>query len=242
VPAWDPAASQETPPPLEPTAPPPPRYAPAQPWQPPAATATAWPPQAETWQASASPWQQQAPAAPAWPQQAAGFPDPSPPRAHIQTAKVQVLPTRGLWRPVLVSVAALLVLAASAVHLTFVPLDVLFTWRTPAPLYVASEPEGAIVKLDGVPLPDVTPTKIPIRRDRADHVIEMARPGFRSARDVVRFDRSVTLSIVISLQREGGIVIAPVSPEPSPAPALPAAAAPVGADGEATGKPGARPE
>ena len=36
-------------------------------------------------------------------------------------------------------------LAASAVHLAFVPLDVLVHWRTPAPLYVASEPEVVVV-------------------------------------------------------------------------------------------------
>jgi hypothetical protein len=142
-------------------------------------------------------------------------------RPHIQTAKVQVLPPRGLWRPVAVSIAALLVLAASAVHLAFVPLDVLFAWRAPVPLYVASEPEGAVVKLDGVPLPEVTPTKVPVRRDRVDHVIEIDHPGFRSARDVVRFDRSVTLSVLVSLQKQGGPPIAPVSAIPPPAPAVP---------------------
>jgi serine/threonine protein kinase len=145
-----------------------------------------------------------------------------PPRAHRPTARIQTLPT-GLWRPVAVTLAAVVVLAACAVHVAFIPLEVLFSWRKPAALYVQSEPPGGTAKLDGVPLGDPTPTKVPIKRDRLDHVLEVALPGFRSARQIVRYDRSVALSFVIPLQKESDVLIQPVSATPAPS-AEPAAA------------------
>jgi serine/threonine-protein kinase len=121
------------------------------------------------------------------------------PRRHHATDRV-ALPSGGRWRLVLLGVATLLLAAATAVHLAIVPLDVLYRWGAPAVLYVASEPEGAVVKLDGVSLPDVTPTRVPVKRDRFAHVLEVGRPGFHSAHELVRYDRSVTLSEVLTLQ------------------------------------------
>jgi serine/threonine protein kinase len=161
----------------------------------------------QTWQpAAAQTWQ------PASPMQ--DFP---PPRAHHPTTKVQILPS-GLWRPMVVAVAALVVLAALAVHLMFIPLDVLYAWRAPATLYVASEPEGGAVLLDGARLGGVTPTRVEVRRDRLEHRLEIEYPGFRPAREVIRYDRSVTLSALIALQKEGGPPIGPVGTVPPPSP------------------------
>jgi serine/threonine-protein kinase len=119
----------------------------------------------------------------------------------------QVKPT-GMWRLVVVAVAAGLILVAGAVHLTVIPLEVLFTWNTPVPLYVASDPEGAAVKVDGVPLADPAPTKTEVRRDRREHVLELAYPGHRPTREIVRYDRSVVLSFVLRLQKNDGAAAA----------------------------------
>ena len=80
----------------------------------------------------------------------------------------------------MVVLSALIIVAAWVVHTRVVPLEVLFTWPRPASLYVASEPEGASVKLDGVPLPYPTPAKAEVRRDRAEYDVIFLDPPFRS--------------------------------------------------------------
>jgi hypothetical protein len=110
------------------------------------------------------------------------------------------IPPPSLWRPVVVAVAAALLVAAFVVHAAVIPLEVLFTWGRPVALYVATEPEGAAVTVDGLPLGEPAPTKIEVRRDRADHVVEASLPGHRPAREVVRYDRSWVLSFVLRLQ------------------------------------------
>jgi hypothetical protein len=127
----------------------------------------------------------------------------------------------GIWRSVAVGVAAVLVISALIVHVGVIPLEVLASWKKPAQLYVASEPEGAVAKLDGVRLIDPTPTKIPVQRDRQDHVIEIEYPGYRAVREAVRLDRSVALSFMFTLEKEGGAEIAPVAPVRPPLGALP---------------------
>jgi hypothetical protein len=145
----------------------------------------------------------------------------APPR--LSGARLPVFPI-GLWRSVAVGVAAVLVIGALIVHVGVVPLEVLASWKKPAQLYVASEPEGGVAKLDGVRLLDATPTKIPVARDRQDHVLEIEYPGYRSVRESVRFDRSVALSFMFTLEKEGGAEIAPVGAAPARPPigALPA--------------------
>jgi hypothetical protein len=110
----------------------------------------------------------------------------------------------GLWPPVAVAVAAVLVLGASVVHIAFVPLDVLLVWRQPAQLVVTSEPDGAAITLDGVTATARTPLKQPIKRDRYDHVLDLALEGYLPVREIIRTDRSVDLSRAIVLQKDLG--------------------------------------
>jgi serine/threonine protein kinase len=137
------------------------------------------------------------------------------PRPHHETMRIGVR-SRGIWRPVAVAVLAVIILAPAAVHFAVIPLDILLIWTRPARLWIASDPDGAAVKLDGAPLTGTTPTNVEIRRDRKDHVIELTLPGFRPARETARYDRSVGLSHHIRLEKD-----------PEAAAAAAAAAAPV---------------
>ena len=83
------------------------------------------------------------------------------PSLRMTGARLPAFPI-GLWRSVAVGVAAVLVIGALIVHVGVIPLEVLASWKKPAQLYVASEPEGGVAKLDGVRLLDPTPTKIPV--------------------------------------------------------------------------------
>jgi eukaryotic-like serine/threonine-protein kinase len=149
------------------------------------------------------------------------------PRRRRETARVHV--RAGVpWRPVVVALAAMLLLAAGAVHLAFVPLDVLVVWRKPIALTVTSEPAGASVKLDGVALPGVSPTQATMRRDRFDHVLQLSAPGYKPARQVIRYDGSVTLSTVVHLEKELATTFEALPP---PAPPKPPQAAPALAPG-----------
>jgi eukaryotic-like serine/threonine-protein kinase len=146
------------------------------------------------------------PAAPA-------FPAPRQPR---ETVRVQPLGTRSRWRLTLVVVLLLLAGAGAAVHRFVVPLDVLLAWRTPARLAIATEPEGAALRLDGVALGAASPIVVQVHRDLLEHVIEATHPGFKSARAIIRYDKSVMLSSRLVLERDP--LFAP------PAPIRPAAA------------------
>jgi hypothetical protein len=123
-----------------------------------------------------------------------------PPRSRRETARV-VVREGGAWRAVVVAVAAALLLVAGGVHFFVVPLDVLVMWRRPATFAIASEPAGAVAKLDGVTV-GVTPAVARVRRDRADHVLQLSAQGYREARLSVRFDASVTLSAHARLDKE----------------------------------------
>ena len=85
-------------------------------------------------------------------------------------------------------------------HRWVVPLDVLLVWRNPAGLSIATEPNGASLRLDGVTLPGSSPTTVLIRRDLLDHVIEATLPGFHPARAIVRYDKTLALSFLMPLQ------------------------------------------
>ena len=129
--------------------------------------------------------------------------------------------TTGLWRPIVVGILAVLIVAAYAVHVAVIPLEVLASWTRPATLYVASEPDGASVKVDGVALPDPAPTKTAVKRDRIDHLIEVSAPGYRPVREMVRYDREVVLSFVLRMQKETAAIL----PTEDGAPAAVSAAA-----------------
>jgi hypothetical protein len=136
-------------------------------------------------------------------------------RVHHETARVQFREPRR-WGRVFMLLIVLLAGAGFVVHRWFIPLDVLIAWRQPTGLSIATEPPGAKLRLDGVPLAATAPTTVTVWRDRADHVVEATHPGYQVARESIRYDRSTSLSFVLRLQP------APASaPGPSPSPTGP---------------------
>jgi serine/threonine protein kinase len=145
-------------------------------------------------------------------------------RFRHETARVVV---RGgaTWRPLVIAVAAALLLVAGAVHLLVMPLEVLFVWRRPAPLVITSEPAGALAKLDGVPLAGPTPSETVVRRDRSEHVLELSVPGYRPFRTTLRFDSALNLSARARLEKEATPTLEALPPpkpivKSAPAPAV----------------------
>jgi hypothetical protein len=134
-----------------------------------------------------------------------GMPNGAPPafaprRPQRETARVQQLRPRGRWRSALLFLILIVAAGAAAVHHWVVPLDVLLVWRNPAGLSIATDPNGASLRLDGVTLPGSSPTTVLIRRDLLDHVIEATLPGYHPARAIVRYDKTLALSFVMPLQ------------------------------------------
>jgi hypothetical protein len=146
------------------------------------------------------------------------IPHAFPSRAHHETARVQFRPPRQ-WGSVFMVLLLLLAGAGAAVHFFYIPLDVLIAWRQPAGLSIATEPAGAKLRLDGVPLAASAPTTVTIWRDRTEHVLEATHPGYQVARESIRFDKSASLSFVVRLQPAAG-------PAVQDLPAAPAAATP----------------
>ena len=124
----------------------------------------------------------------------------APGQPHRETARVQQLRPRSRWRSALLFLIVIVAGGAAAVHRWVVPLDVLLVWRNPAGLSIATEPNGASLRLDGVTLPGSSPTTVSIRRDLLDHVIEATLPGFLPARAIVRYDKTLALSFLMPLQ------------------------------------------
>jgi len=140
---------------------------------------------------------------------------PAPPiRQPRETERVQPLDSRPRWQVPLVLALLLIAGAGAAVHRFLVPLDVLLSWRSPARLAIATQPEGASLRLDGVPLGALSPTVVQVRRDLVEHLIEATHPGFKPAHATVRYDKSVMLSSRLILERDPRAV-----PVPPPAPA-----------------------
>ena len=130
----------------------------------------------------------------------AAHPAFAPGRPQRDTARVQQLRPRSRWRSALLFLIAIVAGGAAAVHHWVVPLDVLLVWRNPAGLSIATDPNGASLRLDGVMLPGSSPTTVLIRRDLLDHVVEATLPGYHPARAVVRYDKTLALSFVMPLQ------------------------------------------
>ncbi len=80
------------------------------------------------------------------------------------------------------------------------PLDVLVAWSKPARLFIATEPSGATLRLDGKPLDETSPAAIEVPRDRREHTVEAAKGGFQPARQTVRYDRAVRLTVHLALE------------------------------------------
>ena len=136
-------------------------------------------------------------------------------------ARAQLVPTFGLHQRsddgnAFMVIVLLLAAGAVGVHVLWTPLDVLITWGQPAGLSIATDPSGAKLRLDGVPLASTAPITVSVSRDRADHVLEATYPGYQVARETIRYDKAATLSYVLRLQRD------PNAPPPAAAaPVLP---------------------
>ena len=125
--------------------------------------------------------------------------DPS--RVIRETARVQ-LRARPRWGGVFAVVLLLLAAAGVGVHLWVIPLDVLITWNQPTGLAIKTDPAGATVRLDGVPLASTAPTTVSVYRDRNEHVLEASRPGYRTSRQKIRYDKAASLAATIFLERD----------------------------------------
>jgi len=143
-------------------------------------------------------------------------------RQHHQTARVQFRPQRQ-WGGVFAVIVLLLAAAGIGVHLWVIPLDVLITWRQPAGLSITTEPAGAKLRLDGVPLASSAPTTVTIWRDRRNHTIEATLAGYQLARETIRFDKSAAPSYLVRLLKDPNYV---PPPPPTAAPAAPGTGSP----------------
>ncbi|MES1209226.1 MAG: serine/threonine-protein kinase, partial [Pseudomonadota bacterium] len=133
---------------------------------------------------------------------------------------------------VLVVLVLLLGGAAAAVHTQVMPLNVAAVWLKPGRLLVRSDPAGATVKLDGRPQTERTPLSIDVKRDRAEHVLELSRDGSKPATRTIRLDRTVVLEQAFDLEALPPPP-PPPPPEPTPTEAAPPTEAPVAAAPEA---------
>lgn len=135
----------------------------------------------------------------------------------------------GSFRKTPFIVAALVLLAAggAVVHFKVIPLEVLAVWSRPAHLSIDSQPAGASVLLDGLPLSGQTPLTVDVKRDRATHRIELTHPGYVGGETSLRFDRTVPLQATLRLEAE--------PPPPPPVEPPPAAASVQGASAESPG-------
>ncbi len=150
----------------------------------------------------------------------AALPAFAPGRPQRETARVQQLRPRSRWRSALLFLIVIAGGGAAAVHRWVVPLDVLAAWRNPAQLSIATDPSGAGLRLDGATLPGLSPTTVAVRRDLLDHVVEATLPGYRPARAIVRYDKTLALSFLMPLQA--------APPPPKPEPPQPSAPQPSG--------------
>jgi serine/threonine-protein kinase len=131
-------------------------------------------------------------------------------RVQHDTARVQIR-SRGRWLGRLFWFVVLLGGAAAGVHFYLIPLEVLAAWREPASLSIATDPNGATLRLDGAPVSGTTPATVRVQRDRAEHLIEATHPGYLPARQTVRYDKSLGLAFVLHLEKD------PAVPPPAPA-------------------------
>jgi eukaryotic-like serine/threonine-protein kinase len=152
------------------------------------------------------------------------YPTFAPTRQPRETARVQPLRARRRWPVTLFVLLLLLGGAALAVDRYLVPLDVLVTWRSPARLAISTDPAGATLRLDGVPVAGPSPVVIEVRRDLTDHVLEASHPGFKPARTSLRYDKTVRLAARLVLDASPrppapprAAIAAPAPPPPPPA-------------------------
>jgi hypothetical protein len=128
-------------------------------------------------------------------------PFPNRIRVHHETARVQFRAQRQ-WGGLFTVLVLLLGAAAVGVHVWWMPLDVLITWGQPTGLAIATEPAGATLRVDGVPLAATAPLTVSVARDRVEHVVEATLPGYKPAREKLRYDKAASLRITLRLQRD----------------------------------------
>ena len=127
-------------------------------------------------------------------------------RVHHETARVVYRPPRQ-WGGVFAVIVLLLAAAGVIVHLRVIPIDVLITWGQPTGLAIATDPVGAALRLDGVPLATSAPMTVSVWRDRGEHVVEATHPGYQTARQTIRYDKAASLSVRLNLQRDSAPVL-----------------------------------
>jgi hypothetical protein len=108
-------------------------------------------------------------------------------------------PRRSMFGTVFVMLIMVLAGLGAAAHRYFAPLPVLAVWWEPARLEIRSSPSAAEVYLDGRRLSASTPTYTDVRRDRAEHELELRRDGFKVERLLLRYDRTVELLVDVKL-------------------------------------------
>jgi serine/threonine-protein kinase len=99
----------------------------------------------------------------------------------------------------------LLVLAGStlfSIHVYVMPIQVAAVYLRPAFVVIHSEPAGADVYLDGKKILGATPAEVEIRRDHAQHAVELRKDGFAPTRQALRYDRDVRLELSFKLMPE----------------------------------------
>ena len=103
------------------------------------------------------------------------------------------------------AILVLAVLAAStllSIHHYVMPLQVAAVYLRPAFVVVSSEPRGADIYVDGRKILGTTPAEVEIRRDHAEHTVEVHKDGFLPAQKTLRYDREVRLETAFKLMPE----------------------------------------
>jgi hypothetical protein len=120
----------------------------------------------------------------------------------VQTHKLRRL---GRHHNLLWALLFLVALTAStlfSIHVYVMPLQVAAVYLRPAFIVVTSEPKGAEVYVDGQTILGTTPAEVEVRRDHAEHWVEVRKEGFRPARQALRYDRQVRLELSFLLMPE----------------------------------------
>jgi hypothetical protein len=132
----------------------------------------------------------------------AGVTAPMPGRRWADTQRV---PRAGKRHNLAWAILVLGVLAAStllSIHLYVMPLQVAAVYLRPAFVVVTSEPQGADVWVDGRKILGTTPAEVEVRRDHAEHTVEVHKEGFVPGHRALRYDREVRLEASFKLMPE----------------------------------------
>lgn len=135
---------------------------------------------------------------------------PAPARNTMKIARPASLPqgqarTARKRRSLAWAGLSMLALASSALlsfHVYVMPLPVALAYLRPAFLVVSSEPTGADIYVDGKKVVGSTPAEVEVKRDHAQHLVEVRKDGFVPAHQNLRYDRDVRLEVSLQLSAE----------------------------------------